>query len=313
MTSLFNNPSIEEKEQNLRACVNDLVENVHLDQIIQTYDNIIGLFRTPQLKYNGIVAKQALPNSSSQRLLIKEAETIQKLQPIFEENEFYKIPELLRYDSSRHIIILQRLFGSTALDRVMKELHQANDTAQKISGWASYLHQHNREEREYSWNETEIFNRFTSVLAEDRTRFPEDQRLGEIERRIRTISDNKYKLASATIHGDLSPIHFYFEDNAVYGIDFNGSREGLILEDVASFISNSRFHLICAFGEQHEIVESFVEEFMKEYTQQNEPLPTAALNFTVALFDYLKSRDEPVEVKDKYLKGVESLISSSEK
>ena len=309
MTNLLNR---ERMEQNMDRCVEDITTEAYKDQVVQTYDNLVGFFRTPKFKYAGIVVKQALPNPNSQRLLIEEAKSIKKIQKILKKQELYRVPELLSYDPEHHTIVMQRLFGPTALDLVLKDPYSAGEVAREISQWTSYLHQHDREEREYSWNETEIFRRFMSVLAEDRTRFPEDQRLSEIERNIKGISPKNYKLTSATIHGDLSPLHFYFEEHAIYGIDFNGSREGLILEDVASFISNSRFHLICAFGDQHEVTTSFIEEFMKEYMQQNEPLPTAALNFTVALFDYLKSRDEPPEIKDKYLKQVESLISSSE-
>ena len=59
MTNLLNR---ERMEQNMDRCVEDITTEAYKDQVVQTYDNLVGFFRTPKFKYAGIVVKQALPN-----------------------------------------------------------------------------------------------------------------------------------------------------------------------------------------------------------------------------------------------------------
>ncbi|MBT3298171.1 phosphotransferase [archaeon] len=260
--------------------VTALTDNFKFDDHIHTFDNDIYLFSTPEFEHKGVVVKRAQKHIPSRRLLKKEAETLLRLRPFFLEE--YKIPEVLLYHSIDCAIVTQRLYGQNALEIITKG---EGDIIPNLVEWVSRLHQINSNEKSYSISETETLQRFNNLVNKDDNGNPNFK---EIKKLLRQWSKVRTHSKTSLLQGDLSPIHFYQENDGLYSLDFNGVTEGPVEEDIASFISNAKLHIGLVKGNQ-DVADSITKRFEKLYSERNN-LDLKNLPFYVTFFDYLKAR-----------------------
>ncbi|MBT4376029.1 hypothetical protein HOD29_01500, partial [archaeon] len=255
-------------KHDLDKYIAELTDKYFPEGEIKTFDNHIVLFSTPEFKYEGVAVKKAFNNSASKSLLEKEVETFLKLGKVFDKQEKYKIPELLKYNLLDGVIVMQRLLGLNAVGKVMSNLTQRDNVIKDISGWISVLHSIDSEEKEYKVEDTSIYQRFNSFLEHDLVKSPNDQSLLKVKKLLENWSQKTFVSKFSLLQGDLSPIHFYFEKDGVYSIDFNGGKYGPVEEDIASFVSNSRYHFINATGSE-EMSEQINESLIDTYSKDN--------------------------------------------
>ena len=102
--------------EDLNRYVPDLTSSPELDSTILTFDNQVSLYSTPNFRHTGIIVKRSLHSSGSEELFQKEASSITRARELLGASSPYKVPELLCYIHSEKVLVMQRLYGSTAFE-----------------------------------------------------------------------------------------------------------------------------------------------------------------------------------------------------
>ncbi len=270
--------------EEMEKYVREITNNPRLDRSIATFDNNIALYSTPNSAYIGVVIKKAFDNPASQELLDREASALTEVGKVLKKHKWYCVPKVIQYDPSNHVIVMQRLYGPTALEVALQIPKEGEESFRKIAQWLSIVHGSSRDETGGILGETTTFKKFESLLSQDESKgFPETKALQDLLQRWEKCTYSR----TSFLHGDVSPIHFYFEPDGIYAIDLNGARVGPPEEDLGSFISNCRWH-ISEIGQCQQLIETFMEEYRKK-----ESCSSRLINFYGGFFDYLKARNEP--------------------
>ncbi len=273
-----------ELREEMEKYVREITDIPRLDRSIATFDNNIALYSTPNSTYIGVVVKKAFDNPASQELLDREASALTEMSKILKKHKGYCVPKIIKYDPSNHVIMMQRLYGPTALEVAVQIPEEGEKSFRKIARWLSIVHDYSLDETEGLLRETPTFKRFESLLSQDECKgFPETKALQDCLQKWEKYTYSR----TSFLHGDVSPIHFYFEPDGIYAIDLNGARVGPPEEDLGSFISNCQWH-IPIVGQAQQYINTFMDEYGKTRSCSSH-----LVNFYHGFFDYLKARNEP--------------------
>lgn len=264
----------------------DLTTDFIFDKKVSTYDNEVGFYTTPSLTHPGVIVKRALDSEPSRQATRREGETLLCLQ-----GKKAKVPHLYKTHHEDAVLVMQRLYGPHLLSLIDQDLFCADAMMVKAAEWLSDFHEPAIQSRTTTLKETSSYQRFKHFLSLDAnslSKYPSFQILTEL---VENQADQPAPPVWTLVHGDVSPIHLYLEQDGTYGIDFNAAHLGPIEEDLASFLSNATYHLEERIGK--EPTKEVMQSFLPTYTRLTGRTPHPALNFFTTFFDYLKVRCEP--------------------
>ncbi len=206
--------------------------------LMQTIDNQVFFFYTPEFRHKGLVAKVAGSSPAQKRLLENEAGCMKKLWQIGFDKPPYKVAELIGFYPEDGILLQQRLLGRSYLENI-KEVSDIDKSLEACNGWMSRLHEIDAEEKKYVLGETDEFRSFYFGL--DRAQF-DSEAASALKGMLEQLKEKSYISKFGMLHGDPSLLHFIQEPDGLYSIDLQGTI-GPVAKDVGVFLANNKFHL----------------------------------------------------------------------
>ncbi len=290
---------------------------------VETYDNTIRFFMTPEFKYKGVIVKCAIEYSEIARnLLQREAEFLENLQKLGFNQTTYKIPELIAYYPQEHSLIEQRGFEKTGLQLLTENSKNVEKVAKESANWYANLHNVNADEEfDIKIKDTPTFKELLANLIEDKSTMQSFPEYNKMKRLAKNQKTTEFDSVKTNLHGNPHLSHLYFEHDGVYGIDFNLSGVGYIHRELGNFISNTYYHITSKTGDE-KLAERFIKDFVTQYEKNTGMFIGDELNFFIAKSFYDKARyanvykrgkENDEEIRSQFLKEAVEKISDSNK
>src|SRR3989344_597818 len=263
-----------------------------LDTTHYTFDNIVALYVTPDGSYQGLIAKAPLDeNPVMKRAVSKEAEALLSFQSRSNDKSRYKVPNLIAYSHTMPLLVEQRLFGPTVLEKIKSDKIELSQAVNDMFSWTDYFHGA-KERTSYTVSQTQSWKEFMERLKLDIARSA-SRDLINLGKAVEDYGIKQGSSDRAYLHGDNSPIHIFYEPSTqgqsdLYGIDFNGSRWGIADEDLGSLVSNTYFHFSDLLP-QRQIVESLENALNRYAVDKN----NAGFYIAKSFYDKARMADEP--------------------
>lgn len=250
----------------------------------------VRFYTTPGFKHIGIVVKRVTPEEAR---VLRDAPTWMTGK--------YRIPEVLALDRLGLLVAQQRVYGPDMLNVILRSPETAVPRMTDAAEWLKQFHGHARQDN-YDLGSTQAYKKFIEKLVADTNRFGRNEDFV----RIGQLLEEKWKYkrpksAVGLVHGDMSPIHLFYEDGYVYGIDFNASHEGPTNEDPGMFIGNASYHLVTA-GKPQAYINNAMGGFLDAYGVPIE------IGFYLASSYYNKARDEREKTPNGFLSASRRLL-----
>lgn len=285
------------------ASVYDITEFVRtlepraaLERAEYTLDNVVAFFTGGT--HGGLVAKSPKDGNAAARSAIeREAAALRS----FPMSERYRAPELVAYSDSGPVIVERRIYGDTALQKAVTG-HDVLPLTVDMINWLEHYNGMPLASK-YRLGQTESYRQFLRRLQS-----PVEEEANavkkEMEKRVMALGDAEGFSPVGRLHGDASPIHFFYEKQpanpevcVLYGIDFNGSSNGPLEEDIGLFLGNSYFAYANALLDGGHIIDSLREALQETRT------PSGLLEFYIAKSYYDKARAEKGGLRQRLLEA----------
>lgn len=290
---------------------------------IITFDAEIYLFDITNPKYKGVAVKRMKPTNNPElkrkrdKLLKSEFEAFNKFQKAGFYQDSERIPEIIDYDQKNSILLEERIYEDDILTNIQKRPESASYFGGRVADWLFKLHRYNQNEKNMLVNQTSVYKEFIEKLNSDKKIFDNlsNELYSNIKNSVETIGEHEFNSIEANLHGDPSPIHFfYIEKDNIYGIDFNASTYDTIYKDCGTLVSNSYAWLINT-EKGYKKFTNFIEGFKRRYKfKSDRELDGKIFNFCVAKSEYDKARWENLsgnsEVSINYLNRIDKLLTS---
>ncbi len=210
-------------------------------------------YSTPGFRHRGIIVKKVTP---------KELEILEKASRRMTGTN--RIPEIIEVDRKELLVAQQRIYGPEMLSLLLRSPQEASVLVKDAAYWLKDFHGP-ADLSTYEIGQTLAYRKFMERLQAYRERFGKSDDFRNIHRLVEEKwKPKKFRSPMGVVHGDMSPIHLFYEDGNVYGIDFNASHNGATNEDPGMFIGNTEYHLRHN-GLPQDRVNSYVQSFLDAY------------------------------------------------
>jgi len=288
--------------------ISGLVGDFGVDNHRRTYNDHIIFCSTPDFRYSGTIIKIPKRDTALQNAR-KEGRALRLANAHMIDGE-YRVPELIHFDDQSGLRAIQRLYGDDGLTYIVRGEKTPADVAGDVADWLSVF---NRTEtpvyEECKLSETDSYKVLQQRLAEDKEKIGEHQEYRTFGQLVETWGELNLSFPGMMLQGDASPEHLFYENDAIYGIDFNNAHTGTRGEEAGHFLGNFYFKLACMERGKEEILDG-CNQFLSRYFNDEELPPD--LNFHAAKSYYDKARLEKEPLVGAMLQAGVNLLEAPE-